>query len=146
MRVSEELLDELHEMKERGESYEDVIWRLIEESRGQPQGPEPSFEPAEPVVFTREEDNVELDLPGTGDLLERREQTIHEMADLLRDRGTAEKDDFLEVVDADAVGYKNEQSFWANCVKGRDSLKAIPGVKPPDPGLTEWRWNENATE
>lgn len=28
--VSEELADELHDRKSRGESYEDVIWRLIE--------------------------------------------------------------------------------------------------------------------
>lgn len=27
--VSDELADELHSRKERGDSYEDVIWRLI---------------------------------------------------------------------------------------------------------------------
>lgn len=30
IRVSNELADELFERKQRGESYEDVIWRLIE--------------------------------------------------------------------------------------------------------------------
>jgi predicted CopG family antitoxin len=30
--ISEELADELHGRKDRGDSYEDVIWRLIEES------------------------------------------------------------------------------------------------------------------
>lgn len=30
--VSAELADELYERKKRGESYEDVIWRLIEEN------------------------------------------------------------------------------------------------------------------
>ena len=34
IRVSEELADELHSRKNRGDSYEDVIWRLIEESDG----------------------------------------------------------------------------------------------------------------
>jgi len=29
IRVSEELADELHDRKNRGDSYEDVIWRLI---------------------------------------------------------------------------------------------------------------------
>ncbi len=29
--VSEELADELYSRKRRGETYEDVIWRLIEE-------------------------------------------------------------------------------------------------------------------
>ena len=32
IQVSEELADELYEMKKRGESYEDVIWRLIDDS------------------------------------------------------------------------------------------------------------------
>jgi predicted CopG family antitoxin len=31
IRVSDELADELFDRKQRGESYEDVIWRLIEE-------------------------------------------------------------------------------------------------------------------
>lgn len=31
IRVSEELADELHDRKNRGDSYEDVIWRLIDE-------------------------------------------------------------------------------------------------------------------
>lgn len=30
IRVSHELADELHDRKNRGDSYEDVIWRLIE--------------------------------------------------------------------------------------------------------------------
>lgn len=30
IQVSESLADELHERKDRGDSYEDVIWRLIE--------------------------------------------------------------------------------------------------------------------
>lgn len=31
IQVSDELADELHDRKSRGESYEDVIWRLIED-------------------------------------------------------------------------------------------------------------------
>lgn len=30
IQVSDELADELYNLKERGDSYEDVIWRLIE--------------------------------------------------------------------------------------------------------------------
>lgn len=33
--VSEELADELYERKRRGDSYEDVIWRLIEKADGE---------------------------------------------------------------------------------------------------------------
>jgi predicted CopG family antitoxin len=32
IQVSDELADELHDRKNRGDSYEDVIWRLIEAS------------------------------------------------------------------------------------------------------------------
>jgi len=32
IQVSDELADELHNRKERGDSYEDVVWRLIEDS------------------------------------------------------------------------------------------------------------------
>jgi predicted CopG family antitoxin len=33
--VTDELADELYERKQRGESYEDVIWRLIEKAEGE---------------------------------------------------------------------------------------------------------------
>lgn len=32
IRVSDELADELFDRKQRGESYEDVIWRLIKQA------------------------------------------------------------------------------------------------------------------
>lgn len=34
IQVTDELADELHSRKSRGESYEDVIWRLIEREEG----------------------------------------------------------------------------------------------------------------
>jgi len=32
IRVTHDLADELHDRKDRGDSYEDVIWELIEEA------------------------------------------------------------------------------------------------------------------
>lgn len=32
IRVSDELADELHDRKSRGDTYEDVIWRLLEKA------------------------------------------------------------------------------------------------------------------
>jgi len=32
IQVSDKLADELYERKNRGESYEDVVWRLIDEA------------------------------------------------------------------------------------------------------------------
>ena len=138
MRCSDDLLDKLHEMKERGESYEDVVWRLIDSHEG---GTE------ETRVDEREEalqlDDVEIDVPGSGDLERRRTRAIEKMAELLREEGTAEKQDFLELVDPDDVGYASRDSFWSNVVKGRESLKAISGVEPPSTGRTEWTWNDS---
>ena len=34
IQISEELADELYARKERGESYEDVIWRNLDDSGG----------------------------------------------------------------------------------------------------------------
>lgn len=31
IQVSDELADELYDLKERGETYEDVIWRILNE-------------------------------------------------------------------------------------------------------------------
>jgi predicted CopG family antitoxin len=38
IRVSDELADELFDRKQRGESYEDVIWRLIEQGNNNDEG------------------------------------------------------------------------------------------------------------
>ena len=34
IQISEELADELYSRKDRGETYEEVIWRLIEQAEG----------------------------------------------------------------------------------------------------------------
>ncbi|GAA0256482.1 hypothetical protein GCM10009000_086630 [Halobacterium noricense] len=33
IRVTSELADELHALKSRGDSYEDVIWRLLKQAK-----------------------------------------------------------------------------------------------------------------
>jgi len=148
IRASKELLDELHSLKERGDSYEDVIWRLLEEGDGsRDEGTHDAESPPrvrdeEPATLDVE--HTAIDVPGSGELEQRRKETIVEMARLLRDRGSAEKADFLEVVDADRVGYQSKDSFWSNCVKGRESLKAVPGVRKPPQGRNEWTWTADS--
>ena len=145
MRVTEELLDELHGLKQRGESYEDVVWRLLEEHNESDEQPPLESESAPRVRDepepTLDVEHTAIDVPGSGELEERRKETVIEMARLLRDRGAAEKSDFLEVVDADAVGYSSAESFWSNCIKGRNSLKAVSGVQKPPQGRNEWTWD-----
>jgi len=62
----------------------------------------------------------------------------------LRDRGTAEKGDLLDAVDVDATGYDYADSVWANMVKGKDTLRVLPGVRKPSPGKTTWRFDPDA--
>jgi hypothetical protein len=46
----------------------------------------------------------------------------------------------LEVVDADAVRYACEASFWSNCTKGKETLKALDAVHTPPEGGRTWQW------
>lgn len=91
-------------------------------------------------------DQLRDELPGSGDLLEARVDAIVAMYRYLREHGTAEKDDFTDLVDVDAVGYASPDSVWANMVKGRDTLRALPGVETPPPGRTEWAYRGELDE
>lgn len=157
IQVSEQLADELHDRKERGESYEDVIWRLIhdkervaEDLPGEGGGvyeratesesePEPIAEPDREAV---DREQLREEVAGSGELAQARAGEILKMYDLLREEGEAEKTDLLEVVDVDATGYADRESVWANMVKGRDTLRALPGVEKPSTGRTQWRYSK----
>lgn len=142
MRCSDELLEALHDLKRRGDTYEDVVWRLLDNREAEP----PRTEDArrEPPMAHEDgetdDERPDLDLPGSGAVRDRREEVIYQMAALLEREGTATKQDFLEIVDPDAVGYASAESFWANCVKGRDSFRSIDGVRSPPVGMAEWEW------
>jgi hypothetical protein len=79
-------------------------------------------------------------LPGSGDLLERRVDEILGMYTFLKVAGEAEKSHMLKNVNPKSVGYDSKASAWANMVKGRDTLRALPGVEPPRPGMSTWRY------
>lgn len=79
-------------------------------------------------------------LAGSGDVLERRVDAVVEMYAHLREEGAAKKSDLLDAIDVDATGYDSEASVWANMVKGRDTLRALPGVEPPGSGMSTWRY------
>lgn len=88
-----------------------------------------------------EPDLSDLDLPGSGDKLERRQAAIERLYDYLRENGTARKRDFLELVDPDEVGYSSPASFWSNCIKSRETLSALPGVVSPGEGEHTWKFD-----
>lgn len=152
IRVSEELADELYRRKGRGTSYEDFIWRLLEcvDEKNEPiesgdrEAPSTAREPAEPKPDLRPSDNdcnaLRDELAGSGDLLDRRAEQVVAMYEYLREHGAAEKDELLSVVDVDATGYASEESVWSNMVKGKNTLRALPGVETPPTGRTTWRY------
>lgn len=117
----------LNARKLPGYSFDDVITQLRADLEGDVQPPTTDSLPDS------------LDLPGSDDVLDERRAAIADCYSHLREHGTASKSDFLELVDADAVGYTSRESFWSNCVKGRDSLRALPGVQPPGEGEHTWR-------
>lgn len=88
-----------------------------------------------------EEDVREMlreELSGSGDLLERRIDETLKMYEQLRELGEAEKDDLLAAVDVEATDYQDEDSVWANMVKG--VLGTLPGVESPPSGKSTWRY------
>jgi len=147
IRVSEELADELYSRKGRGTSYEDFIWQLLDRvdeparehasSGGEPPEPEPT--PTGGVADPHREQLRDA-LAGSGDLVERRADAVLAMYEVLRERGSAEKDELLDAVDVDAAEYASRDSVWSNMIKGKATLSALPGVETPPTGRTEWRY------
>jgi len=80
------------------------------------------------------------ELAGSGDLLDARVEQVLRMYEHLRKHGSAEKEGLLDVVDVDAAGYASRGSVWSNMVKGKDTLRALPGVEKPASGRSEWQY------
>lgn len=124
----------LNSLKRPNESFDDVLTRL---RTGE----------LEHADLEADTDHLptELELPGSGDTRDRRRAAIAQMYQYLQDHGTATKADLLELVDAEPVNYSSRESFWSNCVKGRDTLRALPGVEPPSEGEHTWRYAPTRT-
>lgn len=81
-----------------------------------------------------------LDLPGSGETLERRRAAIAQLYAYLQEHGTATKSELLELIDPDDVGYSSAESFWSNAIKGRETLRALPEIDAPGEGERTWRY------
>jgi len=140
--VSEEVADELHEMKQRGESYDDVLRRVLgleDDNTDTESGEEPGIDTSTPTLDVDREALADA-LAGSGDVLERRVDAIVDMYEFLREEREAEKSDLLDAIDVEATGYASPASVWSNCVKGKPTLRALPGVEPPRTGMSTWRY------
>lgn len=154
IQVSDELADELHERKGRGDSYEDVVWRLIPgsedpSSERDPQGE--SIEEATPGSTSPHEESHaargeaeaalrELGLPGNGSKYETRIEAVLSFYDYLREHAgeRVSKEDLRDLADEADIdtGYSSFGSLWSNWVKknksqGRpqNTLTRLPGVE-----------------
>jgi hypothetical protein len=154
IQVSDELADELHDRKDRGESYEDVIWGLMGEgatrsSDSDPQGEGGGSTPADRRGESGEthtaRDEAEhrlrqLDLSGSGSKYELRIEAILSFYDYLRENEgervtKRELENFADETDLDP-GYSSFTSLWSNWVKknedqgrAQNTLTELPGVK-----------------
>ena len=83
----------------------------------------------------------DLEVPGEEETQHRRRETIAEMYAFLEERETASRSDFLELVDSEEVSYASPEQFWESV--GRDGLKDLPGVTPPESGHHEWAFEND---
>lgn len=116
----------LNEMKDPGDSFNDVLNRVRADT---PQNLTPMVGPPD-----------KLDLPGSGSKLEARRQALVKMYMHIQEEGSATKADLLKLVDPDDVGYSSTESFWANAIKGRDTLRVLPNIEAPNEGEHTWQY------
>lgn len=160
IQTSEELADELWERKNRGESYEDVIWRLIEladaaepeseadekrarKSERKPTGNDDLRERAEAALD-------DLHVKGRDPAVERtRREAVMWAWDYLREREHARSSEIANATFgkfwSDKIGYSTSSRYpgyglWDNCV--RDLLSELPGVDAPAEKDNKWRFVE----
>lgn len=162
--LSEDFAEEIYRRKGRGTSYAEYLEQQVRDGEespavAQPDEPvptetadttespvaeeSPSTETADTTIGQDDITQLYDELSGEGDILASRADAVVDMWELLKREGSAEKDDFLEVVDPDDVDYKHGDSVWSNMVKGMDTLRALPGVETPPTGRTTWRFRHD---
>lgn len=82
----------------------------------------------------------ELEIPGSGDLERRRRKGISTLYSRLRSTRSATKQELIDAVDVEDLGYANDDSFWSNL--GLPALRRLPGTRSPDAEEDAWRFEE----
>lgn len=81
-----------------------------------------------------------MELPGEGELLERRQAELTGLYEYLRENGTATEEELQSTIDPDEVGYDSTERFWEDCVQEPDSLEELPGIAAPTEEERRWRY------
>ena len=165
IQVSDELADELHGRKGRGDSYEDVIWRFIDdttedrggERRGRnadvdetPSTPDHDTEPArppEPSDSGLEALLADVEFPSSKSREECVDAVEAAYAYLQREGSSTMREFVREVLPEHPLGYdvpelesgeRYRGAWWRRIVK--PGLEALPDVESPPSGASEWRY------
>jgi len=174
--VPEDLADELYERKQRGESYADVIYRLIEQADSGTETPHagegtdsvaPDKSPTPtpdatragqgdapaPETFAEHVDDVaEQVLPGSGEKLEQRRAAFHAVIGYLREHGTVTPAEFRdEVYPTHPARYEDgkdpARSWWKNAMyPALRELSERTGEIARADHSGEWRWAGDGDE
>jgi hypothetical protein len=123
--LPEDLADELYERKARGESYADVVQRLLEAADSDDTdtdetadaAPEPTTSNAEPATFEAAVSAAAVDIPGRGQKHDARVEAFRAVVAFLRNHGTATPAELKERVYPDHDGqYATADSWWKNAM------------------------------
>lgn len=136
IRVSDKLADELYQRKTRGESYEDVIWKLIEaddESKDQP------------IILPCDVDGDALSavlsrdlITGTTKDIAERQCALAVAYDYLMDVEEASKRELMMAAFEPETGYE-DANVWFH--EDGQLLKHLPGVKAPTNVNDGWQYS-----
>lgn len=145
--ILEDQADALHDLKERGDSYKDVLDRLLEAA-----GDEPGQETAQAAPELAEA----VDLPGPPEREQDALEAIEAARALIDEHGAATKKEIVQEVmpdhpagyDVDAALEKIEAgdrfrgAWWRRVVK--PGLEELPDVDAPPIGGSDWRHSGTA--
>lgn len=81
-----------------------------------------------------------MELPGGGEILERRRAAISALYEHLRENGTATGAELRSTIDPQEVEYDTADESWEECVRGPNSLEGLPGVAAPAEEEQRWRY------
>lgn len=134
--VREDQADDLHELKERGDSYKDVLDRLLALADDLDRETVAVLQPDEGRADRREAVE-DLDIPGQGEVVEQRREAVRAAREHLERAGRVQKGDLVEIgVEIAGETYADDHSLWKNLLQ--PALSELEGVES-EGGSGYWR-------
>jgi predicted CopG family antitoxin len=136
--VREDQADALHDLKDRGDSYKDVIERLLALAEDAQDGRLASLRAPETALEERREAVKALEIPGQGDAEAQRREAVRAVVEHLERQERAPKSELVEI-GAELAGdtYADKQSLWKNLAQ--PALADLELVESEGPS-GYWRW------